>query len=223
MGGQGHVAIEALRGEIGTSCMRVRDMKAKLKYARSAMNGELGSLVKNVLEDMYNKENDEYIRTLNKYMNCIGIERVSDLSEITEYRLEQLIKEKDTAEWRAAMDQKSTLYLYREYKKRIMQESFYDNTWGSTLMFRARSNSLKLNWRRRFQGGDVGCEMCNDGEETLNHFMIECRGYEILKMQHGMTDKTIEQMLLLVTGCDPQLAKNYLVAIWKHRKNNIVN
>ena len=80
LGGQGYVAIEALRGEIGTSCMRVRDMKAKLKYARSAMNGELGSLVKNVLEDMCNKENDEYIRTLKKYMNCIGIVELRGLA-----------------------------------------------------------------------------------------------------------------------------------------------
>ena len=37
--------------------------------------------------------------------------------------------------------------------------------------YRVRSNTLKLGWRARFVGGEVGCEMCGAEEEMLVHLL----------------------------------------------------
>ena len=37
--------------------------------------------------------------------------------------------------------------LHREHKNEIKEEQFYGNSFGSVLLFKAKSNSLKLGWR----------------------------------------------------------------------------
>ena len=40
LGGPGYVTVTAMRGEMGATTVRIRDMKAKLKYVRSVMRGK---------------------------------------------------------------------------------------------------------------------------------------------------------------------------------------
>ena len=66
----------------------------------------------------------------------------------------------DEAAWLEELREKSTLTLYKQYKQVVREEKFYDNTYKSVLLFRARTNTLLLNWRRRFTDGEVRCELC---------------------------------------------------------------
>ena len=71
--------------------------------------------------------------------------------------IKRKIKVWEDDRWRSEVRGKSTLGLYRN-KDRIGGEGGYDNSWGSVLLFRARSNTLRLGWRRRFlDGGGVDC------------------------------------------------------------------
>ena len=76
--------------------------------------------------------------------------------------------------WRRDIESKATLDLYRN-KRGIGDEEIYSNGYGSVLLFQCRTNTLKLRWRQRFEGGAVDCPLCGGGEETVqswfaNHF-----------------------------------------------------
>ena len=62
-------------------------------------------------------------------------------------------------EWKREMDSKSTLELYARFKGEIGKVGIYDNSYNSVLMYRARTNTLKLRWRNRFGGGAVDCRL----------------------------------------------------------------
>ena len=65
--------------------------------------------------------------------------------------------------------------IYTTHKRVIREEQFYDNTEGAWLMFRARTNTLGLGWRKRFEREDSVHCLCDVGEEeTLEHFIEQC-------------------------------------------------
>ena len=55
-----------------------------------------------------------------------------------------------------------------------MREGRYYNDERSRVMFRVRSNTLKLKDRERHTGGDVRCRLCGGETEDLEHFVVEC-------------------------------------------------
>ena len=69
-----------------------------------------------------------------------------------ETEIDKRVNALDEGKWKEEMMSLSTLENYRLFKTSIKQETFYDNSWESVLLFRARSNSLGLHWRRRFVG-----------------------------------------------------------------------
>ena len=116
------------------------------------------------------------------------------------------------------MNSRTTLEIYRLGKLQIRQEKHYDNSFESCLLFRARSNSLQLGWRKRFNGEDTSCPVCNIGiEETLQHFVTGCAALEDLRIVYGVNMCSIQQILLLETGCEAENVKKYLGDIWKRR------
>ena len=122
-------------------------------------------------------------------------------------------------EWISELEQKSTLSLYRNLKNTIKEENFYDNTFGSVLLFRARTNCLKLDWRRRFEGGEVGCKLCGADEETTEHFILECRRLRVIREEFGMIDMDIGGILGFDQNEDMDKTKRFLNKIWIERKN----
>ena len=62
------------------------------------------------------------------------------------------------------MEGRETLEIYRA-KSKIGEEGLYLNDRGSLTLFRCRTNTIKLNWRQRFQGGAVDCPVCESGAE----------------------------------------------------------
>jgi len=156
-------------------------------------------------------------------MDYIGLNDLNQLAILSEACLVNKINEIDERKWNEEMANMSTLNTYRQFKNEIKQEMFYDNTWESVLLFRARSNSLQLDWRRRFLGGETRCKLCNsEDEETLEHFVLHCKFYENLRNEYDMNNKSVAQILILDEGCDLNVSKNYLGELWKRRRNNIV-
>ena len=116
------------------------------------------------------------------------------------------------------LESRSTLGIYKQFKHSIVEEKFYDNTFGSVLLFKARSNCLKLNWRNRFQGGDVSCRLCGAQLETLEHFILECPGLHEIRQEFEIFSVGIEAILGFENGIDIENMKLYLKKIWMKRK-----
>ena len=111
------------------------------------------------------------------------------LREIKDVKKESIImkiKEWDTARWRREAEEKSTLSIYRIHKTNIKEESWIDNTEETTLMTRARTNTLSLNWRNRYQGKSEACPYNDCDKETLEHFILECKGYENIRRKFNI-------------------------------------
>ena len=102
----------------------------------------------------------------------------------------------DGERWDEERGTKSTLELYNREKVEVKDENLYENDWGSTLLFRGRTNTLRLNWRKEFLGGDTTCRVCNCGiVETLEHFLVSCRGYDQLRTRHEQQSLDLAGML----------------------------
>ena len=92
--------------------------------------------------------------------------------------MEKRIERWDTKRWEEEMVEKSSLRIYRRFKKDLgKMEYVYDNKPESIILFQARTNSLPLEDRRRYGGKDTRCPVCQEGQETLEHFLLFCEGY----------------------------------------------
>ena len=92
-------------------------------------------------------------------------------------------------------------------------------------LFRCRTNTLKLNWRQRFQGLRVDCPVCESGaEETLRHFLNECRGLLYVKEILGIREEDEIEELLLFRDQDKRKIwkrKGYLEDLWRERTRQV--
>ena len=87
------------------------------------------------------------------------------------------------------MEEKETLEIYKA-KKIVEEEGLYSNDDGSVTMFRCRTNTLKLNWRRRFRGRIVACPVFDlDAEEMLSHFLREHHRLGGIREIHGVKEQ----------------------------------
>ena len=111
---------------------------------------------------------------------------------------------KDEESWQKEVTEKSTLELFRKYKSEIKEESIYDNSQGSVLLFRCRTNTMPLNNRNRHTNSDTSCPCCNFENEDLNHFLLHCPAYSsarrdlfILQQPYiEQTDAILQRLLL---------------------------
>ena len=202
LGANKFVGVEAIRGEMGWSTFDERYMKGKLKYKVRIEKMEENRWVKKICREAGNKSN--WMR------NCAGIVNKGGLARVwisrpdgrNEWNLRYnvgdnniydtdkwgtlintRIKEYGLELWKRGIEGKRTLLLYGR-KGNPHKEDFYDGSWGSSLLFKARSGSLELNERTyRFnEGGSKDCVhgcVLNGGVavESIQHIMTECNGY----------------------------------------------
>lgn len=172
LGAPKYAANSTLRGEIGASKMKSRVIESRLQYIRSIGERE-NELLKRVLEDQLDKTG-LWTRKTKEWMEYIGVSS-REVKSIKKDELKKKIKEKDTRSWKEEIESKSSLVVYRQWKKEIKEEQIYDNRRSSEILFRARSNSLKLEDRKRHMGENGECKICNQGIENLQHFILECK------------------------------------------------
>ena len=127
-------------------------------------------------------------------------------------------------------------------KEKPKKENIYDGSWESSLLFKARTDSLEVNEKKKRWGGEIDtCGKCgrNDDRpvETIEHLLTECCAYEEerLTFNEKMENKLgHEDWTRSKTGNDKGLkimlglegdrkeviedTKRYLKEVWKKKK-----
>ena len=97
------------------------------------------------------------------------------------------------------------------------------------MLFRARTNTLELNDRQRFNNErterDTRCRLCEEEYENLEHFLIHCKKLEeernprIMKKNKGNNDEnTVGNILFDIESKDLEDTKKMLSRMWNKRK-----
>ena len=118
-----------------------------------------------------------------------------EMGKVSKQHLEEKIKLKDTERWKEEVRNKTTLELYWNHKRHVKEESWMDNRPSSAIMYQARSGCLPVKERKRHWGEEGSCEVCGDGREDLEHFMLWCTGLQekrnnIKEFQRPYTEET---------------------------------
>ena len=222
-----YTASSALRGEVGATSAKARDMKIKILFSKHLLEENRNQLIKEIFLLEYEEGKAQWIRLLKKYMKELDL-KLTDIEHQRRDTLIEKVKEWDTKQWLEEMEQKSTLHIYRKYKRHIQEEKWIDNTEGSKLLVRGRTNSLTLNWRNRHQGKSEQCPACGHETETLEHFLLECASYNTIKtqfnflqeLQNKSSEEKLTNILILekLTSTEIEDRKSYMKAIWKTRE-----
>ena len=227
LGAPSYVAVEALRGEIGCATVIERDMKIKLCYLRYILERKNDLLTEILIEMKEFKRAGQWLKDVRKYMNDINIRSMESLLQINEKNIKAKVREWGEERWRAEMEKKSTLSIYRRNKQSVGEVTIYDNTYKSQLMFRGRTNSLRLNWRNRFTGGEEVCELCKQEIETLKHFLLNCEDLEQTRRKYEINQDTCIEEILLFSQTEGNRMNTrekylrYIEEIWNIRKKKI--
>ena len=135
------------------------------------------------------------------------------------------VDEWDTLTWQLGIQQKSTLYIYREYKRNVREETWFYNSGKANLMMRARSNTLKLGWREFGLGEVKICKMCGLEDETLKHFLILCPSLQEMRNKYIELQwppisgrQSIMAEMLLLTRVDEKYYIEILWNLWNDRR-----
>ena len=155
--------------------MRTRVAAGKLQYINRVCNGKK-DIVKEMLEDMQEKRT-KWWKISEKYIEDCGT-TIKKVKECTKEKLKEITKKWDTEKWKSEIEGKSSLNIYKQWKK-VIKEEVYDNTYASILLFKARiTGTLNLNKQKRHTGGSTSCYFCTDVEEDLIHFILIGPGYK---------------------------------------------
>ena len=152
-------AISALRGEMGASLQKTRDMKTKILFLRHILTDN--NLMKEILiHQLEAKKPTKWIKQIKEYLEELQI-NINTIQTSTIQDIKSTIKIYDSNLWHTDMQEKSTLTIYRKYKHSIKDEqNLYDNSAGTTTLFEARTGTLQLNDTKRHTNGETSCELC---------------------------------------------------------------
>ena len=100
---------------------------------------------------------------------------------------------------RITLESRTTLRLYRN-RVEIGEEGIYGNVFGSVLMFRCRTNTLRLRWSDDFSGGAVDCFLCGTEEEMVDHFVMKCEGIRMIRERLGVREVVRVEEVLVFEG-----------------------
>ena len=106
----------------------------------------------------------------------------SDLRDLSKLQIKK-IKEWETKKWREEISDKTSLSIYKNRKFEMKEEKLYDDNPSSLIFYKARTNNLDLNNRKRFKNEDTKCVMCEYEVEDLNPF------YSMVYRLFGYTSK----------------------------------
>ena len=110
-------------------------------------------------------------------------------------------------------------------KKHIGYENCYRNNSNSTFLARARTNTLRLEEHkgRGVPGYNKTCKLCNDGEENIVHFIIDCKELEDTRnyslIDNNLRDSEEKKITLLFYNENFQDIGYMLKKLWWKRRN----
>ena len=149
-------------------------------FAKSLLEEGRNELCREIFLLEYENEKSSWIKTLKKYMREVSL-TLGDIRGMKKNTIVDNIKRWDSQTWTAEIQHKTTLTLYAKFKKDVMEESWIDNTEGSKLLIKARTNTLALNWRNRLQNKTEECPCCGHETESLQHFLLECPEFNTIR------------------------------------------
>ena len=77
---------------------------------------------------------------------------------------------------------KTSLQIYKQFKNDFGEEEICDNRPSSTILYKARTNTLQLNDRNRRTNKQIHCLVCDrDDKEDIYHFIFHCTAYAVGK------------------------------------------
>ena len=217
-----------LRAEIGSSSMQSRDIKNKLLFYKHLMESE-NELIRKIIEVDEANEITKFMKTTKEYLRDLHINKEFLRNNKAE-GIKRKINEKDTMIWKEEINEKSSLRIYKELKNEIKEEKFYDNSEKSHLLFKGRSNTLKLNWRQRFLNPQedpeetTKCPMCKLETEDDIHFLVKCQDLQNIRRNSSIWHQGIEDMefirrVLCFDGKED--GKETLAKMWKERQKKL--
>merc|ERR1712090_84472 len=187
----GFSAVEALRGEIGASMVKLRIMETILLYLIDTLASQFTN-VKLMMEDTILKGVGRWYKAVEEYRLELGI-TWNDLRNMDKPTLKTIVKEYDTIKWYEGMSKKPSLKFYIKEKGEIIYEQCYRNSISSTFYARARINSLKLEEQkgRKKENYNKNCKLCEEEVKDIVHFTTKCKKLEKVR-NYDLLDKDIE-------------------------------
>ena len=207
-----------MRGEIGIGTMKSRVVRGRIQYLRRKMQGN-NELIKRVIVSMKERDIGWWRRT-QRYLEWANM-TWEQMEIVTEEEVRKIIALRVEEEWRAELQQKSTMWLYRMYKTEMKEED-YEGGEESVVWFRARTNCLWLGDR---SGNEVRCAVCGEtAVEDLEHFLLECVELEeergrAIELQRPRTEE-IEVIMgdFLFGEGNKQSRRAVVVEMWRKRR-----
>ena len=230
LGGIRSTPISVLRGEVGSSMVKTRFIEGKLVYLRSIQTGK-NSLVKEILEKTRNNPKKGSTRQttwncqLNHFLQEVNI-KFGEIETMSKKEIKQKVRIWDNIKWKEELDSKTSVKIYKNFKAQIKDDGCYDNSFSSNLLFKARSNTLKLKIINRHKKGDISCDLCGDEKEDLVHFLLDCkeldsaRNKDIIKEFYD-NDKEYMIGKILHSKEEIETVKKMIESMWNHRKRII--
>ena len=93
---------------------------------------------------MWEERRGEWVRQLEEYLGEVGVE-IGELRSMSKVKFK--VHAWDEARWRQELNMTETLEIYRN-KSKIHEERIYNNSFGSVILFRCYTNTLKLNFEK---------------------------------------------------------------------------
>ena len=213
------VGNEAIRGDMGWSTFEERLMKAKLRYKVRIERMDENRWVK-LISDVVGGKSKWKRECANIARDC-NLYKTWTMNQFREYEwnlkwsergntdysegewkifIKHKVEEYGLKKWKEGIEKHPTLFRYKE-KKCPKMERFYDGSWCSSIYFKARAGALELNTRtyRYNENRSKMCEWCGrmgrQVEESLEHVMVVCEGYDELR---GIAIERYKEIL----GCD---------------------
>ena len=207
-----YTPVETLRGDVGSSLMISRLMKGKLTYFKgiSSRNNEL-------LKEIIRNDKCKLTKEVNMILQEI---KLSEFLNSSIEKIKLKCNEWDEEIWITEIGKKNSLDLYKNFKVKIKQETYY-NEEKSLIIFRMRTNTLNLNDRKRFQNESTECQLCKNEIENLEHFLLHCPALEdqrkeILALQRPRIQEDRDLLRDLLFESHPE--KEKLHNLWIQRK-----
>ena len=206
--------------------MKSKILKGHLQYARTVLQG-CNELVKRVMDIKLERKESKWAKTTDKYLQLLQM-KANDIRVKKKEYIDKDIKEWDAKQWTEEVNSKSSLQLYQAGKRHIKEDTTYDDTPESTILFQARTNSLPLEDRKRHSKEETSYRLCRTETENLEHFILNCKNLmnvrnNVRNLQRPHAENKLQIMRDFLFNNDmweedEEERKESLYSLWKARK-----
>ena len=220
-----YTATEFLRGEIGASSFKSRDIKNKVTFIKHALNSS-NMLLKEIMTLEFEIPSTIWMKETLKYMSEVNLSKNEIINESSNKIINKIYKW-DEDFWRSEMEKKSTLTIYKN-KDNIKEVKWFRNGLKYNIMMKARSNTLDLRWREWATNEEKICKLCNKQIETLQHFLLDCDNLQSCRNKYielqlpRIEDNLAIIIKILLLGKETKINEIYFIDMlhdmWVNRK-----